>query len=88
MFVRYLGGGIGHLEQFPPADNNDKETETATNDDCDTEVEMDDFVVASDAENDDNGEGEENEEVGEEDPEEEDNSDPGEWSDEETGNVY
>jgi hypothetical protein len=23
MFVRYLGGGIGHLEQFPPANNDD-----------------------------------------------------------------
>jgi len=23
MFVRYLGGGTGHLEQFLPANNND-----------------------------------------------------------------
>ena len=24
--MRYLGGGIGHLEQFPPASNNDETT--------------------------------------------------------------
>ena len=25
MFMRYLGGGIGHLEQFPPASANDQD---------------------------------------------------------------
>lgn len=31
MFVRYLGGGIGHLGQFPPA-NNDSEGMAAQED--------------------------------------------------------
>jgi len=31
MFMRYLGGGIGHLEQFPPA-NNDSEGVAAQED--------------------------------------------------------
>ena len=26
MFVWYLGGGIGHLEQFPPANNDNEVT--------------------------------------------------------------
>ena len=26
MFMRYMGGGIGHLEQFPPAHNDDEDT--------------------------------------------------------------
>ena len=46
---------------------------------------MDDFTVSGDTENDDDdNEGEEGEEV----EEDEDSLDPGELSDEETGNVY
>ena len=87
MFIRYLGGGIGHLEQFPPADNNDKEI--IANDNHDMEVETDDFIVAGSAEDSNDNESEEDEEAGEnENVEEDNNSDLGEWSDEETGNVY
>lgn len=39
--MRYLGGGIGHLEQFPPAHSNDEGM--AHNDDG-VEVEMDNFI--------------------------------------------
>jgi len=95
MFVRYLGGGISHLEQFPPAKSNDEDT--AAHDDSDSEVEMDDFIIpgdtedGEDSEDDDNsgdnedrddGEGEDDED------EEDDDLDPGESSDEDTGNVY
>ena len=87
MFVRYLGGGIGHLEQFPPAESGDND---ATTNDANLEVEIDDFVVHEDTGGNDNGdEGNEDEEVEEdEDAEEEGYLDPGELSDEETGNVY
>jgi hypothetical protein len=37
MFMRYLGGGIGHLEQFPPAHKHDGNT---------AEDERDDFTIA------------------------------------------
>jgi hypothetical protein len=87
MFLRYLGGGIGHLEQFPPADNN-KEDAT-TNDNSEVEVEMDDFIMDTSINNDDGGEG--GREVGEDEDEEDEaemDNDPGESSDEETGNVY
>ena len=36
MFMRYLGGGIGHLEQFPPA-NNDEDMAVPEDNDEDTE---------------------------------------------------
>lgn len=88
MFVRYLSGGIGHLEQFPPAKNDDNDT--GAHNDGDLEAEMDDFIVPGDTENDsDSDDSEEGGEMGEdEDIEDEDNLDPGELSDEETGNVY
>lgn len=90
--MRYLGGGIGHLEQFPPADNNG---DTAMNDDSNMEVETDDFIMGGS-----NDEGEGDKEAGENQDEEEgdeeagemeseeDDDEPGELSDEETGNVY
>ena len=87
MFVRYLGGGIGHLEQFPPAEGNDNST--TAHDDGNLEVEVDDFVMSGDTgSNDDDDRSEEDEEIGEDEDTEEDNLDPGESSDEETGNVY
>jgi len=92
MFVRYLGGGIGHLEQFPPAETNDDDT--AAHDDNDSEVEMDDFIIPADTEDgedDNNGGDDENGDDGEgedDEDEEDDDLDPGESSDEETGNVY
>ena len=97
--MRYLGGGIGHLEQFPPADN--KDNESTTHNDGDAEVETEDFIAAEDdagSGNDDNEDEEEGDEDGEEDEDDEeaeesdgaegDDPDPGESSDEETGNVY
>jgi len=92
MFVRYLGGGIGHLEQFPSADNNDEDT--TMDDNGDVEVETVDFIT--DRSNDDNredGGGEEGEDKEGEDKEDEggdegEEDDPGESSDEEMGKVY
>lgn len=93
MFVRYLGGGIGHLEQFPPAHN---DTDTIASN---VEVETDDFIVVGTAadnhdgierngdDGNDEGDGDEDEDVdregidGDTDTDEED-------FDEETGNVY
>jgi hypothetical protein len=87
MFVRYLGGGIGHTEQFPSTE--DDGNETAVHNDGNLEVEMDDFIAPKDdGANDDSDEGEEDEEDNEGEEDEEDNTDPGESSDEETGNVY
>ena len=87
MFVRYLGGGIGHLEQFPPAERNFEDS--ASNDNGDTEFEMDDLVMGASSTGDDEGEEDEGKEgEGEEDEGEEEEGDPGELSDEETGNVY
>lgn len=93
--MRYLGGGIGHLEQFPTA-HNDEDT---TYDDNDEDFEMDELLTpgneggGSEGENEDdeddggneNNEGDtdnEDEEVGEDDDME--NGD----LDEEAGNVY
>ena len=87
MFMRYFGRGIGHLEQFPPANNGDE-------DDGDTEAEVDDFVVADtagDGDGDDEDKDEEVEEVGEDEGTDEDEdleTEEEEWLDEETGNVY
>jgi len=103
MFMRYLGGGIGHLEQFPPADNDSEDTIVDT-DGCEETEEInvdnpigDPNVVMvcddSDASGDDGDEHVEEDEDEDEDMEgdedEEDNDlDPGGSSDEETGNVY
>ena len=87
MFVRYLGGGISHLEQFPPANNGNE-------DNGDTEAEIDDFVVADImGDGDGDEEDEDKEEVGEDEDEGTDEDDDlemeeEEWLDEETGNVY
>ena len=94
MFVRYLGGGIGHLEQFPTADHNNNE-HTPTHNSGDTEAEVDDFSMADTAgvddgheeDEDEENEDEEREEV-EEDSDEENDSEMEELLDEETGNVY
>ena len=97
MFMGYLGGGIGHLEQFPPANNEDNDG--TMNDDGNAEVETDDFIAANDdAESDDDdnkdkeGDGyskeDEDNEGAESEHTEGDDLDPGEWSDEETRNVY
>ena len=96
MFVRYLGGGIGHLEQFPPADNTNEDTPAG--DGTDVEAEMDGFIATNNTEdnNNDCGEGKE---VGEsEDPEDDDDreeeeeteeeDDDDDLFDEEIGNVY
>ena len=55
MFVRYLGGGIGHLEQLPTANENDNE-HTATHDSGDTETEVNDFSMADTTGDDNNHE--------------------------------
>ena len=95
MFMRYLGGGIGHLEQFPPADHNHEDS--AMSDSGDVEIEIDDFIEgdndgSDNTSGDDEGGGDESEEdEGEEDDEtgvHNEGYDPGELSDEETGNVY
>lgn len=90
MFVRYLGGGIGHLEQFPPVNDSDEG-------DGGTEAELDDFTVAGvteDGDGDGDGDDEdqdEEEEAGEDEAMDKDNdleTEEEEWLDEETGNVY
>ena len=93
MFTRYLGGGIGHLEQFPPAYRIHEDS--AINDSSDVEIEIDDFVVGDNNGSNNSGdegggdEGEEDEgEEGDEAGVYEEEYDPGELSDEETGNVY
>ena len=90
MFVRYLGGGIGHLEQFPSANDSDEG-------DGGMEAEVDDFTVPGITEDGDgDGDGgdedqDEEEEVGEDEGTDEDDgleTEEEEWLDEETGNVY
>ena len=92
MFVRYLGGGIGHLEQFPSANDSDEG-------DGGMEAEVDDFTVpgiTEDGDGDGDGDGgdedqDEEEEVGEDEGTDEDDgleTEEEEWLDEETGNVY
>ena len=55
MFVRYLGGGIGHLEQFPPA-NNDDEDPGHIDEDEDEDKDKDDSEDPEDGDNLDPGE--------------------------------
>jgi hypothetical protein len=43
MFVRYLGGGVGHLKQFPPADSDNEDAAAHNNDTI--EVEPDEFIA-------------------------------------------
>jgi hypothetical protein len=84
MFVRYLGGGIGHLEQFPPADN-DSEVVYEYEDD---EITIDgnearelNGIESSEDGGDDSGE--DSESAGDD-----EHSDPGESSDEDMGDTY
>ncbi|KAF9783667.1 hypothetical protein BJ322DRAFT_1109524 [Thelephora terrestris] len=86
MFVRYLGGGIGHLEQFPPA-NNDNEI-TYEYGDEDDGIAMDDGGTRETDEN-ESDENEQSESEGDDKEDEQDGwSDPGESSDEDMGNTY
>ena len=103
MFTRYLGGGIGHLEQFPPADHNHEDP--AMNDNSDVEIEIDDSIVGDNNgsnNSDDEGCGNEGggdegsgDEGGGDEGEEDDEAgvhseedNQGESSDEEMGNIY
>ena len=90
MYVRYLGGGVGHLEQFPPANNDDGVV-------YEYEVENEDILGTRDIKNDGSDEDEEGEdedkdgEGGEDEDEDEDGEegeDDSEDEDEDTGNVY
>ena len=87
--MRYLGGGIGHLEQFtpPPEDVDDEDITIYLN----NEVELDSFTLDKNAGS-ANDSGEEEIEEGEdsEDDEEDDDKEDEEESDldEEAGNVY
>jgi hypothetical protein len=97
MFLRYLGGGIGHLEQFPPAHSND-EGAAVHNSDI-NEVETDNFSLDEDSmDHSSDSEGEEDYETEEDDKgyDTEEDEVEGEGGadnigsalDEETGNVY
>ena len=96
MFVRYLGGGIGHLEQFPPAKSSDEETAACSNDIV--EVETDDFIVGTNSMDYNSGDegyegkedyeseeadGDNDEDEGEEDKEEEDEEEEDEGEEDE-----
>ena len=76
--MRYLGGGIGHLEQFPPANNDDEFTYEYEDNDDDG---IRDTNKDGGSENDEDDEDSEVGESGE-------YPDPGESSDEDVGNVY
>jgi hypothetical protein len=58
MFVRYLGGGIGHLDQFPPAHNDDEDT--TAHDKNVTETETDDFGISRNSKDRNSNEGDDN----------------------------
>ena len=101
MFVRYLGGGIGHLEQFPPANNDDGVMHEHEDNEDDGMVGDADRDGGNQDDEEDDGDEEDDEDVDDEDGNDEDEegedgeagegdeySDPGESSDEETGNVY
>jgi hypothetical protein len=99
MFIRYLGGGIGHLQQFPPA-HSDGGDMGACDNDSGAEVEVDDFVTEvnnegvegdedSREDNDDDDDDDEGDNGGSEDKGSEDDDDLDEhYLDEEAGNVY
>ena len=94
MFVQYLGGGIGHLEQFPPANNDngvvyeyEEDEEEMDGDDGETRGnEKDDNDNDNDGNDDDDNDDEEDDDG--EVIEGDECSDPGESSDEDMGNVY
>lgn len=94
--MRYLGGGIGHLEQFPPANNDsevtyeykDDEDEIGTNDDetGDTNKNRGRENEEGDPDEDGNTVDDSDEDDGA--AESNECSDPGESSDEDMGNTY
>lgn len=97
MFIRYLGGGIGHLQQFPSAHDNNEGTRNSE----DVEVEVDDFITEGNnnsdkgeesGDGDSGSEGSSEDDIDDEDREEDeatDDEDPDEhYLDEETGNGY
>jgi hypothetical protein len=84
MFVWYLGGGIGHLEQFPPADNDSEVTYEYEDDDITTdsnEAKEPNITKSSEDMGDDSGEDSEQTNDNE-------HSDPGESSEEDMGDTY
>ena len=90
--MRYLGGGIGHLEQFPPPQNDGEDT-TMNNDVAELEG---DFVLSdSNNDNDSNSDDKNDGNNGDDDDNDCDEAggnggeeDDAEFSDEEMGNVY
>ena len=81
--MRYLGGGIGHLEQFPPANNDNGviyEYEEDNEDENGGTGGTDEGGGDRDGEEDEDEDGEAVEDI--------EYSDPGESSDEDMGNVY
>lgn len=93
MFSRYLGGGIGHLEQFPPAHNDDEiiyEYEDNEDEVAGDDIETGDIGEnGSDVDSEGDSEDSEEEDVNEDgEVVEHDDMDPGESSDEDMGNSY
>ena len=90
---QYLGRGIGHLEQFPPANNDSKVVYKHKYEDENLGVIGDDGGTGGagegkgDKDEDEEDEGDEDED-GEGEDEIVEDSDPGESSDEEMGNSY
>lgn len=79
MFTQYFGGGVGHLEQFPQADNDNGVTYK-----YEEEMAMDD-TGAREAGKSGSGEGEDS---SDEASKTDECSEPGESSDKEMGNRY
>ena len=92
MYIWYLGGGVGHLEQFPSASNDDG---VAYEYEAEAEDGLDTGGVERSAGNQENEEGEDGEEGEDEEGEGKDEEgrgnedvDPGGSSDEDAGNAY
>ena len=90
--MRYLGGGVGHLKQFPPASPNNQDITPYDISDEDVEEtgngDGSDKAGHGDGSSADKGAEDEDEEKDNSGTEEADDEDQGESSDEETGNVY
>ena len=96
MFMRYLGGGIGHLEQF--STDNDGDEEPAIQSDDYEEIEKDFLVAETCQDEEDGGDDEEGEGDGDDDDEDEEgeegegdgdgDGDEDEDEDEDTGTLY
>jgi len=87
MFTRYLGGGIGHLEQFRPASNDDAVTYEYEDNGNDGGTRNTDIDGGNRDDDEDDGE-DEGEDEDDEAAEGDEHSDPGESSDEDAGNTY